>query len=216
MRKHTTGTSYTIGPLNPQWIERVTVTLSDKSKATLLLPDAQLLSPVIGATQSFYDGVIAGLENPEEEFFGCWNMEKFVYEVYASFSFDLCHDGSYAWSVGFVLGSLSYLAIFDELQALVGIAHVCYLLELVPSSVSSKQLSSVLKKARSMSDAAVALFLDRVREIEKGGVPWKDAQVVALGGQAVATLHARRQTPDARYERIEGGGPLVRYIWEVA
>ena len=195
MHKHTSAVSvlpssvtsypYAIGPIASERLAAMTVTLTDGSEEKLLVPDVSLLSSAILADKLFYDGVVSGLESPdmdilEPEYPG---IAYRVNRLTRSFTWDLRHadadDDCYAWMVGYLLGSLSSLAQEDNLSARIGIAHLCYLMALVPN-LPMPHVSPFLGDAFGLSAQAVRDYRSAIKTLKANGMTFSQAQHAAL------------------------------------
>ena len=124
--------SYAIGPLDLTQLTTLPVQLSTGQACTLLLP-AQL-PPFLMNDPQFTEGYEAGYLNPETE--EKWSVPQIVNWTYHFMQSELCCEEAWeglglhlpAWVVGCALGDLAGLAEIERTLALVGLAHLSFLL----------------------------------------------------------------------------------------
>lgn len=201
MHKNTLATSrvnsYVLGPLD---LSRVTWLDVDPLDApafklpVLVSPD---LPALLLRRSRFRDGAIVGYEVTDlgEEIGGAGPLPVRVANwLWRAFSWDLLHGSSYAWTVGYLLGALAFLAETDRELALVGLAHLSFLLSLVPN-VPHPLLSLALHRAGASHNLAVRDYRAKVRTLREQGMDLLQASRLALaGGQSSYTPNAQRQT----------------------
>ncbi len=81
--------------------------------------------------------------------------------------------------MGFLLGSLMILAEEDRQLALVGMAHVCFLVSLVPGRAHTG-FKRMLSEAGVVHDVVVRVYRASVRVLKEQGVCVSEARRLAL------------------------------------
>jgi hypothetical protein len=87
-----------------------------------------------------------------------------------------------AWTVGFLLGDLAQLVETERTLALVGIAHLCFLLSCIPHDTSSCDRHRHLAGISAMHNQTIWAYRARVRLYRGEGKGFQDAQRLALVG----------------------------------
>lgn len=208
-------TSYTLGPIDADTLASLTVDPINAPTFQLLVPGPNDLPTSVLIDAQFRDGAIWGYydldwENSVQN--GGEHPASIANWVSNTLSWDLLHGDThafeaYAFSVGYVLGALSSLAQLEQTLALVGIAHLAFLLLLIPP-LPFPLLQGAVHEAQSCHDAAIGAYRARVQELRCLGIRWEEAKMLALQGpcvnpnntkdQSASTLHAQRQTLDAQ------------------
>lgn len=193
MQQHTTSarvlsssvlsSSYELHLLDPERLAQMTVTLTDGTEEKFLLPDGLLLPSAILADPLFRDGVVAGFEVPLDVF-DLPSLALLVNRLTYSFLDDLRLGGCYPWTIGYQLASLSLLAQEDEVAARLGIAHLCFLMSLVPW-LPVEVLPRYLGNASHASACAVRTYRAQVQALKSQGVTFADAERFSLVGYAL-------------------------------
>lgn len=167
--------SYALGPLDESsLIESVTRSKCGEN-VRVWVPDPAHLPPALVEAEAFSEALSAGLmwEDWGETPASVANW------VCGGFTWDLSHGGSYEWIVGWILGSLAVLAQEDWQLARVGMAHLCFLVSLVPSR-SHIGFHAALREARGVHGAVVKAYRSRVRALKEQGVGISQAWRLAL------------------------------------
>lgn len=170
----TFGGSYTLGSLGESSLTAYGMR-SDRGEEFSLLVPAQLPFSLMRAT-AFQDGAAFGYGYGDE--MGTTPIQV-VNAVHRDFCGELCQGGTYAWIVGYLLGCLTMLAENDRRLALVGMAHLCFLVASVPDC-AHVAFSQALSDVEMVHNALVRVFRGRVRVFREQGVDWLQAQFQAL------------------------------------
>ena len=179
MRKKHLVASYAIGPIDPTQLLTLQVCLSNSQKITLLVP-AHLPLSVLNDPQ-FKEGYEWGyLEcDGEEE----WTVPQMVNHIYLALHRELWGERSpsrYAWAVGFLLGNLTSLAETERTLALVGIAHLSFLLACIPLDACSCYPCDCMMLMRGPHTEALCAYRAHVRLYREQGLSFQEAQRLAL------------------------------------
>jgi hypothetical protein len=172
--------SYALGPVDPSHLVPVVVLLSSGSEVRSLVPDETLLSVTFLSDPLFCHGLVTGYESPSE-MNDAASIPDLLNEIYHCFEWDLTHGDDLAQVVGYVLGSLSFLAPTELLFALVGISYLCWLLPLFAPYVATGQrryLSEVCRQHRCLVNA----YRLKVRALKLTGLSYEQAQRQSLDG----------------------------------
>jgi hypothetical protein len=177
----TSPSPYVIGPIDQAHLRTQQAVLSDGEEITLLVPVD--VPPVVLSAPDFKGGYEWGYD--EEELIADLSVPQLVNQIYYSLKYEL-HDTNefwlYAWIVGFVLGSLARLAKTDRTLALVGIAHLRFLLSFLPLNAQQSWPHYGLYHAWLPHTRAVKAFRVGVHTYRKQGKNFAEAQRLALIG----------------------------------
>ena len=179
--------SYRLGLIDPSTLAPMTVDPLDAPCFKLLvpgpadLPTSLLIDPEfrLGAIVGYY---AADLE-AELEALSVFSPLSVTNWIWKDFYWNITHDYSRAWLVGYLLGTLTSLAEVNRALALVGIAHLSFLLALVPP-VAGYQLYRALNDARCLHSNALGAYRFAVRAYKEAGCDLSHAQRFALTGYA--------------------------------
>src|SRR6266567_7445457 len=124
--------SYAIGPIDPMQVTSLQAHLSSGEEYSLLVP-VQLPASIL-TDPMFQEGYEWGYLDGELE--AEWSVPHLVNWTYNTLSQELWDERAWealglhlpAWIVGWVLGDLARLAGTERTLALVGLAHLCFLL----------------------------------------------------------------------------------------
>jgi len=105
--------------------------------------------------------------------------------IYRDFRAELHRGGSYSWVVGFLLGGLAALAEENRQLALVGMAHLCFLVAHVPDR-SSPAFFRLLREVDCLHGAVLRAYRGRVRALKERGMAIEEAWRAALVGGCVS------------------------------
>jgi hypothetical protein len=175
--------SYAIGPLDPAQVRILPVRLSSGEACTLLLP--LNVSPSFLHDQQFAEGYEAGYLSPETE--EAWSIPQLVNWTYHFIQRELHSEEAWndfglhlpAWVVGCVLGDLAGLAETERTLALVGVAHLSFLLPFL--TFDSPFWPPVnLYRADFPHRVALRTYRTRVRSYREQGKSFAEAQQLAL------------------------------------
>src|SRR5579875_1843512 len=229
--------SYRLGLIDPATLVPVTIepcddgVFLDLPSFSLLVPGPSLVLPSLLADLDFQRGATFGYWSgdldAELEEYGVASPAKVANWVAFTFFDDLLREASCAWTVGYLLGSLTCLAETDQTLALVGIAHLCYVLALVPA-LSLSVPFGVLHDAQFAHDQVIRAYREQVRVLRAQGMDFVPASRAALAGpfalhpsvppvdhgQFPHTLDAQQQALAG--ERSTLGAYLLGASWEVA
>lgn len=190
--------SYALGPLEESALLQMCMHL-DGEDVDLLVPGPVWLPLALLAHPDFRDGCEAGFFCSGDEFSG--TPASLVNEVFRNFTGGMISEDVegphpscevYPWNVGFLIGDLSWLASRHRLLARVGLAHLCFLLRVLPGLPRPQMLS----EARSLHNEAVKAYRLRVRAYKQLGMSVKEARWLALVDPPLVSLDAGCQLPD--------------------
>jgi len=166
--------------------------LSDGQEVFLLVPTHLPLSVL--NDPAFQDGYERNYYSEEEAEEEEWTVSQLVNQIYSNLRGDLCGKlgslfGEVApdfgpWEVGWLLRDLTRLAETDWTLALVGIAHLCFLLSFLPQDPPSSWPPAGLLRARGPHNDALKDYRARVRDYREQGKSFDEAQRLALAGSA--------------------------------
>ncbi len=175
--------SYRLGLIDPRSLAPMLIDPLDVPCFKLLVPGQEVFASLL-IDPGFQDGAIWGYYDPEM----CETpaqVANWVWHELRSGLYDAPDDR--AWLVGFLLGSLSCLAETNRLIALVGIAHLSFVLSLVPPLLQPR-LSRTLCKVGALHDTIVRAYRALVRDHKAQGLDFAAASHAALTG--LSHLHA--------------------------
>jgi len=174
--------SYAVGPIDSVQVSTLQASLSDGQNISLLVPAHLPLSVL--AAPAFKEGCEWGYtESGSEE----WTIPQMVNEIYQTLREELDDEVDlrfYAWAVGFLLGSLTSLAETDRILALVGMAHLCFLLSFIPLDSTLSWPPYGLLRARFLHNHALKAYRAHVRTCREQGMSFSEAQRLALAAPA--------------------------------
>ncbi len=181
--------SYSIGPIDPMQITPVRVHLVTGEECSLLvpvqLPPSFLTDPA--CKQGYEWGYLDGELEAE------WSVARVVNWTYYTLDDELSDAQAWetlglhlpAWIVGWVLGDLARLAGTERTLALVGLAHLCFLLPFLSFSLDAPLWSPCgLSRARFPHREMVRAYRQRVRTYREQGKSFAQAQRLALAASA--------------------------------
>ena len=178
--------SYAIGPIDPTHLLTLQARLSDGQDIPLLVP-AHLPLSLLSDPQ-FKDGYEWGCLWADIE--EGWTIPHMVNHIYHTLRTELsgeCSLSTSAWAVGFLLGNLAGLAKTERTLALVGIAHLRFLLACVSFDAwLSESSHCLIQKMEALHHAAIRAYRARVRLYRGQGMSFSEAQLFALAGGAQA------------------------------
>jgi len=175
--------SYTIGPVDSMQITTLHAHLSNGEECALLVP-VHLL-PSILTDALFKEGYEWGyLEGELDE---DWSVPRIVNWTYYSLSNELWDQEAWetlgphvpTWIVGWLLGSLARLAETERMLALVGLAHLCFLLPFLSLDAPSWPPYG-LYHAHFPHAEVLRAYRRRVRGYREQGKSFAEAQRLAL------------------------------------
>lgn len=179
--------TYAIGPLDPAQFTTLRAHLETGEECSLLvplhLPLALFIDPM------FKDGYECGyLEGDVTEEWSVprlvnWTYNSFNEEFYSELAWDEFGLHLPAWTVGWILGSLAQLAETERTLALVGLAHLCFLLPLLTLD-STFWPPCNLRRADFLHRQALRAYRTQVRTYREQGKPFAEAQRLALAASA--------------------------------
>jgi hypothetical protein len=173
--------SYAIGPIDPTHLRALHVCLSNHQQICLLVP-ADLPPSVLNHPQ-FREGYEWGYlecDTARE-----WSVPQMVNAIYLALHRELQGEqrlSRYAWAVGFLLGDLASLAERERTLALVGIAHLCFLLACIPLDACSLYPDDCLMHMSAPHADALRAYRAEVRSYREQGKSFQEAQCLALVG----------------------------------
>ena len=182
--------SYAIGPIDPAQLITMHAHLSTGEVCTLLTP-TQLPLPILNdpAFRDGYEWNYATEEEGEEEEEWTTIVTRLVNHVYTSLTdtrfyrdFDTgkVRPDFLSWQIGWLLRDVTRLAETDRTLALVGIAHLCFLLPLLTQERPSDWPRYEPYHARILHDRAVKAYRAHVRLYREQGKCFDEAQRLAL------------------------------------
>lgn len=190
MAKHTTShaqflmstryASYRLGLIDPCQIAPMLVDPLDAPCFKLLVPGPHSLPTSLLIDPDFQEGAIYGYLNddPGETPAGVANW------VWKEFYRTMRDDANArGWCVGWILGALSRLAETHRALALVGIAHLAFVLSLVPS-LPEPSIFPALCDAHFYHNELIRAFRSEVRNYKASGLTFSDASYAALANFA--------------------------------
>jgi hypothetical protein len=175
--------SYAIGPHDPARVTILPVHLSSGAECSLLVP--VLLPPSLLYDPQFTEGYEAGYLSPDAE--AEWSVPQIVNWTYHFIQRELHFEEAWEdfglhlpdWIVGCVLGDLAGLAETERTLALVGVAHLSFLLPFL--SLDSRFWPPVnLYRADFPHRLALHDYRARVRSYREQGKSCEEAQRLAL------------------------------------
>lgn len=158
--------SYALGPIDPASLATMGIQFADRPLFALWVP--RTLSACISLEDAFHEGAAFGyfeVDVHEELEDGIVQPASLVHWVWETLSWEVSHGDSSAYIVGFVLGVLSSLAHLDRDLAHVGIAHLSFLLDLLPPH-APVSLGQVLGDAGLLHDVAVREYRARIAHVQ--------------------------------------------------
>lgn len=170
----TFGVSYALSPMDEFFLAPMEMQSANGEYFSLLVPVHLPVSSFDAL--AFQKGAVIGYECREE--MGETPVQV-VNLVYRGFQGDLSAGGVYAWNVGFLLGCLSALAEVNCQLALVGIAHLCFLVSSMPNC-STAAFRRALIHVGTLHDAVVQTYRARVRAFREQGMGFEEAWQLAL------------------------------------
>jgi hypothetical protein len=179
--------SYMIGPLDPAQFTILQAHLETGEEYSLLVPIHLPLALFIDPL--FKDGYECGyLEGDVTEEWSVprlvnWTYNSFNEEFYSELAWDELGLHLPAWTVGWILGSLAQLAETDCILALVGLAHLCFLLPLLTLD-STYWPPCNLRRADFLHRLALRSYREQVRIYREQDKSFADAQLLALVANA--------------------------------
>ena len=191
-----------IGPLDPAQLITLRARLSNCQQICLLVPAHLPLPLSLLNDVEFKQGCKWGYCAYEDEVFAeeVWSVPKLVNYI----SLGLCREllgerdrGRYAWVVGFLLGNLTGLAETERTLALVGMAHLCFLLSYIPLDVWSCNSNACVAHMEKAHQHALRAYRAHVRLYREQGKSFQEAQRLALAGcvQEEAGMRAYLDVP---------------------
>jgi hypothetical protein len=180
--------SYEIGPLDPTQITTMHLPLSSGGTCPLLVPVRVPRSLLI--TPDFRDGYTYNYlteEDEEEEWTSSVpRLVNYLYKtltdtrLYRDLETDEVLPDFLPWQVGWVLRDLTRLTETNDTFALVGMAHLCFLLPLLTQERPSDWPCAETYCAGCLHDRAVKAYRARVRFHREQGKTYDEAQRFAL------------------------------------
>ncbi len=182
--------SYAIGPIDPAQLTTMHAHLSDGEECTLLMP-SRLPSSILNdpAFGDGYEWNYATEEEGGEEEEWTTIVTRLVNHVYTSLTDDRFYrdldtgkvrPDFLLRQVGWLLRVVTRLAETDRTLALVGIAHLCFLLPLLTQERPSDWPRYEPYHARILHDRAVKAYRGRIRGYREQGKSFDEAQRLAL------------------------------------
>ncbi len=179
--------SYAIGPVDPMQITLLQAHLSSGEECSLLVPIHLPLSFFIDPM--FKEGYEWGYLDGELE--AQWSVPHLVNWTFNTLSQELWDERAWealglhlpAWIVGWVLGDLARLAETERTLALVGIAHLCFLLPFLSLDTPFWPPCSV-QRAHFPHTQALRTYRAQVRTYREQGKSFAEAQRLALAASA--------------------------------
>ena len=105
-----------------------------------------------------------------------------VNRVYRDFCDELRRGGTYPWIVGYLLGCFTACIEQDRQLALVGMAHVCFLVSRLPDCTSAA-FHRALSQIETFHNAVVRAYRAQVRTLREQGMSSAEAWQSALRPQ---------------------------------
>ncbi len=176
------GVSYALGPIDESSLVRVAMRSERGFDFVLVVPGLADLPVSLSHALAFCEGAAAGYD------YGDGFAETPVQvanAVYRDFAVELHRGGTYSWIVGFILGCLAALAEEDRQLALVGMAHLCFLVAHVPDR-SRPLFSHLLHDVSHLHNAVLRVYRGRVRALKERGMAIEEAWRAALVGRGVS------------------------------
>lgn len=155
---------------------------SDGGEFVLFVPTGAGFPVALLADPAFFNGCVWGYEQSfleEDETWTPLQVTNWLFQGLAGKPYD-ADEAAYSWYVGFLLGGLSSLAHRDRLLALVGMAHLCFLLVHIPAAVG-EAYAQACSDASCLHNEVLGIYRARVREWKAQGVDTWDAFRLALG-----------------------------------
>lgn len=173
------GVFYALGPVEEASVTERRLSSSVSGSFCVLVPASRVLSEELLAHPDFEAGAAFGYGAGFEE--ESYTPAQLVNALAGNFWRDLYAGASYAWAAGFTLGMLSAIAEGDRLLALVGMAHFCFLLSLVPN-VMGDALLRALGHAACLHKLVLGAYRERIRALKSQGASFAEACRLALCG----------------------------------
>jgi hypothetical protein len=172
--------SYIIGPIDPAKLITVQVQLTNGETLSCHIPPTipllVLMHPMFregcewGYTETDLEEVVYTYPKLLNDIFRMLSGLRFMEEA------DFC-----PWTIGFILGELARLAEADDLLALTGLAHYCFILSfLSPGSWGYFFLR--LSWAHEFHQLGMKEYRARIRVYKEQGKSFAEAQRLALAG----------------------------------
>ena len=180
---------YAIGPIDPAQVTPLQAHLSSGEECSLLVPIH--LPAFILTDQRFKEGYEWGYLDGELE--AQWSVPHLVNWTFNTLSQELWDERAWeelglhlpAWIVGWVLGDLARLAETERTLALVGLAHLCFLLPFLSLLLDSPFWPPCsLQRAHFPHTQALRTYRAQVRTYREQGKSFAEAQRLALAASA--------------------------------
>lgn len=193
--------SYIVGPLDPAHVLTIPFRLASGRRYSLLMPVSLPLS--IMRDSAFRDGHQWNAESEEEcdeeeEEEQAWtsSVPCLLNHLYHSLTnarlYRNLETGEEfsdwrAWEAGWLLGDLPRLAERDRTLALVGLAHLRFLLRVLTRESSQNTLSPGPSQVHVLHGQVIQAYRTRVQEYRAQGCSYDEAQRLALKGDRQAS-----------------------------
>lgn len=177
--------SYAIGPIDPMQCTTLQAHLATGEECSLLvplhLPITLFIDPMF--KQGYECGYLDGEMDTE------WSIPRIVNWTYNTLNEDLYDEQAWdelglhlpAWSVGWVLGNLAWLAETERTLALVGLAHLCFLLPFLTQDADAPFWPPChLRRADFPHRQVLCAYRKQVRAYREQGISFAEAQRLAL------------------------------------
>jgi|SRR5579859_1469277 len=176
---------YAIGPIDPAQLITLWARVWNCQQICLLVPAHVPLSVL--NDPEFKRGCEWGSLAAEDEAEAgvVWSVPKVLNSIYLWLARELWGErdrGRYAWMVGFLLGYLAGVAETESVLALVGIAHLCFLLACIPLEEWSCNPKARLGQMEKVHRDAIRAYRVHVRLYREHGKSFQEAQRLALAG----------------------------------
>jgi hypothetical protein len=192
---------YAIGPIDPAQLITLRARVWNRKPICLLVPAHMPLALL--ADPDFKQGCRWGSLAYEDkaEAGEVWSVPTVVNFIYWGLERELVGErgpGRYTWVVGFLLGYLAGLAETERLLALVGIAHLCFLLSSLPFEVWSCNPKKCVRQMEHPHRSAIRAYRARVRFYREQGKSFQEAQHLSLAGGEASIAFASSSRPNFR------------------
>ena len=169
---------YWLAPLDGSTLVDMSIVPEEGEEFVLWVPQPISARSALVQAAHFQEGAGYGYYEVQE-----WGVTPVMVanRVWQAFSRDLLHGGSYEWVVGSILGGLTRLMQEDHQLALVGMAHVCWLVSVVPGRMH-REFYQALEEAGEVHTIVMKAYRERVRALKEQGVVVAEAWRLALSG----------------------------------
>jgi len=181
--------SYAIGPIDPAQFTTLSAHLATGEEYALLVPIHLPLALFLDAM--FKDGYECGYLYGELD--EGWTIPRIVNWTYYTIQDELYEEEAWeelglhlpAWVVGWVIGDLAGLAETERTLALVGLAHLCFLLPFLALDADAPCWPPYrLRRADFPHRQALCAYRKQVRTYREQGRSFTEAQRLALAASA--------------------------------